>query len=72
MGKNSLSSNQKTGRDAIVNPASPSTGSPKRADLLNGAPRTKSLGSQSANYSEAKGSDHWNSAPPPNNPYGKG
>jgi hypothetical protein len=70
MGKNAVPPNTK--RDAIISPSSSGGANPKRADLLNGQPRTKSLGSQSANYSEAKGSDHWNSAPPPNNPYGKG
>lgn len=70
--RNNVSNNQKTNRDAIINtPGGNGGASPKRADLLNNQPKTKSLGNQSANYSEAKGSDHWNSAPPPNNPYSK-
>lgn len=55
-------------RDAITNPASGGGGSPKRADTLNGEPRTKSIEGGGANYSPRKTSDI-NSAPPPNNPY---
>lgn len=72
MAANSIGNNQKGPRDAIVNAPSSSSGSPKRSDTLNGSPRTKSLGGQGANYSKATKSDAWNSAPPPNNPYGKG
>lgn len=71
MAANSIGNNQKGSRDAIVNAPSSGSGSPKRSDTLNGQPRTKSLGSQSANYSPHKTSD-LNGAPPPNNPYGKG
>ena len=42
-------------------------GSPKRADTLNGTPKTKSLGSKPANFSSVSPKDK--SAPPPNNPY---
>jgi hypothetical protein len=57
-------------RDDIIAPASSSSGSPKRADTLNGSPRTKSIDGGGANYSPHK-SSKLNSAPPPNNPYSK-
>jgi hypothetical protein len=54
-------------RDSITAPASNASGSPKRSDTLNGSPKTKSLGSKTANYSDVSPKDK--SAPPPNNPY---
>jgi hypothetical protein len=42
-------------------------GSPKRADTLNGEPKTKSISGGDANYSKVSPKD--NHAPPPNNPY---
>jgi hypothetical protein len=67
MASNQIPDNKK--RDAVIADPSSSTGSPKRADTLNGSPRTKSLGSKPANFSEHTTSDAYNSAPPPNNPY---
>jgi hypothetical protein len=54
-------------RDSIIAPAASGGGSPKRSDTLNGEPRTKSLGSKPANYSDVSPKDK--QAPPPNNPY---
>jgi hypothetical protein len=54
-------------RDPILSPAASGGGSPKRSDTLNGAPKTKSLGSKPANYSDVSPKDKC--APPPNNPY---
>lgn len=68
MTENTLPDNKK--RDAIANDTPASSGSPKRADTLNGVPRTKSIDGGGANYSPHKTSD-LNSAPAPNNPYSK-
>jgi hypothetical protein len=57
----------KTQRDPITTKAFGGSTSPKRSDTLNGSPKTKSLGSQKANFSSVSPKD--NSAPPPNNPY---
>jgi hypothetical protein len=56
-------------RDPIIAPKSSDSGSPKRADTLNGSPKTKSIDGGGANYSSVSPKD--NSAPPPNNPYKK-
>lgn len=57
-------------RDPIIDPKASSSGSPKRADKLNGENRTKSIDGGGANYSPLK-SSNLDSAPPPNNPYRK-
>jgi hypothetical protein len=54
-------------RDSITNPPASGGGSPKRSDTLNGSPKTKSLGSKTASYSDVSPKDKH--APPPNNPY---
>jgi len=55
--------------DPIIADKSSDSGSPKRADKLNDAPRTKSIDGGGANFSSVSPSDK--SAPAPNNPYRK-
>lgn len=55
-------------RDPIIS-TGPSTGSPKRADLLNGSPRTKSAGSSGPNFTATR--DMKAGWPKPDSPYGK-
>jgi hypothetical protein len=55
-------------RDPIIAPPSSGGGSPKRADTLNGSPKTKSISGGGPNFSPHKTSD-LGKAPPPNNPY---
>ena len=57
-------------RDKIIEPTPSSTGSPKRADTLNGSPKTKSIDGGGPNFSSISPKDRH--APPPNNPYRKG
>jgi hypothetical protein len=68
MPKNTLPDNKE--RDAIIAPASSAGSSPKRGDLLNGSPKTKSISGGGANYSPHM-SSKLPGAPPPNNPYRK-
>jgi hypothetical protein len=57
-------------RDPIVNPDSSNSGNVKRADLLNGQPRTKSVQHGPPNF---RGRDDQKmSFPVPDSPYGKG
>jgi hypothetical protein len=56
-------------RDPIIQDKTSGGGSPKRSDTLNDTPKTKSISGGGANYSSVSPKD--NSAPPPNNPYGK-
>lgn len=69
MAKNTLPDNHQ--RDAIIAPPSGGGSNPKRADTLNGSPKTKSISGGSANFSPHKTSK-LPGAPPPNNPYSKG
>jgi hypothetical protein len=57
-------------RDAIIAERSGGGSSPKRADTLNGEPRTKSASHGGPNFSSHTTSDI-GKAPPPNNPYRK-
>lgn len=54
-------------RDSIINPPASGSGSPKRADTLNGSPKTKSISGGGPNFSSNSPKD--NNAPSPNNPY---
>jgi hypothetical protein len=53
--------------DPIIDDSPKSSGSPKRADLLNGEPRTKSLPSSGPNFT--KKDDPNQGLPVPNSPY---
>ena len=57
-------------RDPIVNEGTPvGGGSVKRGDLLNGSPRTKSLGRGGPNFTDK--ADPKRSFPVPDSPYGR-
>jgi hypothetical protein len=57
-------------RDPILQDSTGGNASPKRSDLLNGSPRTKSLSEGGPNFT-AK-ADPRSSYPVPDSPYGKG
>ena len=57
-------------RDPIISESSSGDASPKRADLLNGSPRTKSVNNGGPNLRTADDQKH--SWPVPDRPYGKG
>lgn len=64
-----MAANMRGPRDPITSKG-PATGSPSRSDLLNGQPRTKSLGSKPPNFT--KKDDPRSSFPVPNSPYSGG
>lgn len=63
-----MSATRPKSRDAITSVGG-SSGSPKRADLLNGKPRTTSAGSKGPGFTKGDDKSSW---PCPSNPYGNG
>ena len=62
-----MSSSRPSSRDAITNPQSSASQSAKRSDLLNGKPRTQSLGSKGPGFTKSSDKTSW---PSPSHPYG--